>query len=443
VKPILPRFLIALVLCCCLVPSAHCEDVGFLFSNGTYTTIAPPGSTGTDLVSITPTGQIVGQYGNNNNISNGFVYSGGAFTTIPTPPDGSTANFLGSQPTGISSSGQLIGVYENSTDRQSGFVYSNGTSSAFAPPGSVQSAPVAINSSGSVVGQYTTSQNTQIQSYLFSQNSFTNLTPPNASNGAVEVVGINNSNQVIGTFIPNSTGADRTGFLFGGGTYTTIAPPGSVNNFPTAINASGQVVGTAGYVAPLSNGQPALFANGYLFSDGKYTTIVPPQSFNVAGINLPPGHGSSFDLSINNAGQIVGEYYTGISKTGAILDGAFLFKNAVYEAIRPPGSISVFNVMENNRGQIVGDYLNGSGTEYGFLFFRGRYTEIAFDGLPTMIDGINDASQIIGTAVTPIPDSLPLFATGLGLIGMLGWWRRRQAAVAFDFIATRPLSPRY
>ena len=30
---------------------------------------------------------------------------------------------------------------------------------------------------------------------------------------------------------------------------------------------------------------------------------------------------------------------------------------------------------------------------------------------------------------TPLPTTLPLFATGLGLIGMLAWYRRRQAAI--------------
>lgn len=32
-------------------------------------------------------------------------------------------------------------------------------------------------------------------------------------------------------------------------------------------------------------------------------------------------------------------------------------------------------------------------------------------------------------STTPLPDSLPLFATGLGLIGMLGWWRKRKMMI--------------
>jgi hypothetical protein len=39
-------------------------------------------------------------------------------------------------------------------------------------------------------------------------------------------------------------------------------------------------------------------------------------------------------------------------------------------------------------------------------------------------------SQSIPVSSTPIPDALPLFATGVGLIGMLGWWRKRKGAAA-------------
>jgi len=33
-----------------------------------------------------------------------------------------------------------------------------------------------------------------------------------------------------------------------------------------------------------------------------------------------------------------------------------------------------------------------------------------------------------GTLVTPIPPALPLFATGLGALGLLGWRRKKKEA---------------
>jgi hypothetical protein len=41
-------------------------------------------------------------------------------------------------------------------------------------------------------------------------------------------------------------------------------------------------------------------------------------------------------------------------------------------------------------------------------------------------DAVTDAS----VAPTPVPATLPLFATGLGALGLLGWRRKRKAAIA-------------
>jgi hypothetical protein len=38
----------------------------------------------------------------------------------------------------------------------------------------------------------------------------------------------------------------------------------------------------------------------------------------------------------------------------------------------------------------------------------------------------NLTGTLTPVSATPIPDALPLFATGLGLIGLLGWWRQRK-----------------
>ena len=37
-------------------------------------------------------------------------------------------------------------------------------------------------------------------------------------------------------------------------------------------------------------------------------------------------------------------------------------------------------------------------------------------------------NQVIGTAATPIPAALPLFVSGLGTLGLLGWRRKRKTA---------------
>jgi hypothetical protein len=47
----------------------------------------------------------------------------------------------------------------------------------------------------------------------------------------------------------------------------------------------------------------------------------------------------------------------------------------------------------------------------------------------------NWALDASASAVTPIPAALPLFATGLGVMGLLGWRRKRKATAAAAFSA--------
>jgi hypothetical protein len=83
----------------------------------------------------------------------------------------------------------------------------------------------------------------------------------------------------------------------------------------------------------------------------------------------------------------------------------------------------------NNLDQIVGYFING-GVYYGFIFDGETYTTLSIDCYDTFANGINDAGQVVGyfnETTTPLPTSLPLSATGLGGLGLLGWRRKRKA----------------
>jgi|SRR5665213_1018341 len=86
----------------------------------------------------------------------------------------------------------------------------------------------------------------------------------------------------------NSTGI--YGFLYSGGTYTTLSGP----NYPEAfgINSAGQIVG---YYFP------AGVRSGFLYSGGTYTTLSYPLAANYTS-NYTSAWG------INDEGQIVGIY---------------------------------------------------------------------------------------------------------------------------------------
>jgi hypothetical protein len=48
----------------------------------------------------------------------------------------------------------------------------------------------------------------------------------------------------------------------------------------------------------------------------------------------------------------------------------------------------------------------------------------------TITVGFSVGGPVGGPIVTPLPAALPLFATGLGALGLLGWRRKRKAAIA-------------
>jgi hypothetical protein len=84
--------------------------------------------------------------------------------------------------------------------------------------------------------------------------------------------------------------------------------------------------------------------------------------------------------------------------------------------------------------QIVGNW--GHGADDAFLYSGGTYTNLTGPPGTTAIDafGINASGQIVGAYVsnlpaTPLPATLPLFATGLGALGLFGRRRKRRAQV--------------
>jgi len=57
------------------------------------------------------------------------------------------------------------------------------------------------------------------------------------------------------------------------------------------------------------------------------------------------------------------------------------------------------------------------------------FTELSLDGGATWVESV-DSTHVDLTNATPLPAALPLFATGLGALGLLGWRRKRKQAAA-------------
>ena len=87
-------------------------------------------------------------------------------------------------------------------------------------------------------------------------------------------------------------------------------------------------------------------------------------------------------------------------------------------------------------GLIVGKNAFGLTANTGYHWFEDLATTVsgsdARDPSAESFDTVSDpffGSFLVADA-TPLPATLPLFATGLGALGLLGWCRKRKAQVA-------------
>jgi hypothetical protein len=170
-------------------------------------------------------------------------------------------------------------------------------------------------------------------------------------------------------------------------------------------------------------------SDGIVFSNGEVCVTVTGTCNNVA--NQP---GPSTVL----------QFISGTAATMNVAAGFTTGFSFYYSAANTPGSVTVWSG------------LNGTGTELADLAlpitlpapapgFSEDYSTwdpigVSFAGTAESVDFGGSAEYIVfdditlgassPVGATPLPAALPLFATGLGLTGLLGWRRKRKASAA-------------
>lgn len=156
-------------------------------------------------------------------------------------------------------------------------------------------------------------------------------------------------------------------------TVTTLDYPGATSTGASAINNSGDIVG--------SYTDTAKVVHGFLFSAGTYTTIDVPGAY------------STSPVGINNLGQISGYFYGSDSRTHG-----FLFDGTQYTTLDFPGAIDTAATGLNNAGEIVGGFTDSSNVNHGFTWLNGTFTQVdVTNSKATSILGINDAGILVGS----------------------------------------------
>ena len=149
------------------------------------------------------------------------------------------------------------------------------------------------------------------------------------------------------------------------------------NAAPEDINDGGLIVGRDG-------------SFGFLLRNGVFTPYV------AAPVQGQP-FGSSQLFGVNNAGDMVGEYFAlGIPATG------FLDRHGVITTIASPEPAAVRTIPKdiNNRGHIAGFYSTTFDRSIGFILRGSQFDKIEIAGMRFVtILGMNDNDQVVGWVV--------------------------------------------
>ena len=214
---------------------------------------------------------------------------------------------------------------------------------------------------GAITLAFATTGAAQAPSYTF-----TTIDVPGATSTAAR--SINDANQIVGSFTDS---AGTHGFVLSGGSFTTIDVPGASSTHGGKINTRGQIVGRF---------TDSAGTHGFILSGGSFTTIDVPGATASFG---------TFASGVNDADQIVGDYFVATGQQHGFLD-----MGGTFTTIDVPGVLHSTAVLDiNNSSWIVGYY----DMKIGFLDAGGSFTTIDVPGSQSTYPfGINNKVQIVG-----------------------------------------------
>ena len=167
--------------------------------------------------------------------------------------------------------------------------------------------------------------------------------------------------------------------------------------------------------------------------------VTSPNSYS--GLTASPGNGSSFFVDLT--GQANNQPFGGLEQTITTTAGTN------YTLTFALGASTAWNI-----GSLAGSALTASATGSVLLASQlftaptpstdNQWTtetlSFTADSASTTIEFLGDSANIssryiglddvdVELATTPLPAALPLFASGLGALGLFGWRKKRKAAV--------------
>src|ERR1017187_347713 len=283
----------------------------YLYEGGAFSPINVPSGLASG---ISDNGQIVGSIAVGVLNVGGFLDYGGAVTHITESNTNVTAA------NGISSNGAYIvgttyaGLLSSLSD---GFLYTGGVFTTIDVPGfALHTQPKGVNNSEQIVGAVFDGTGLPFHGFLDNGGVFTLLDFPGATRTAA--TGINDNGAIVGYYLDGA--GKNHGFVDNSGQFTSIDFPGATSTWAYGINDDGAIVGY--YLDGASN------YHGFLYSGSQ--GYLNPQ-YLIMGVTYAPPGGSASSVSYQNT-SVVGNTSTntssfanGVSVTTSTSAGGSLF----------------------------------------------------------------------------------------------------------------------
>ena len=265
----------------------------------------------------------------------------------------------------INDAGEVVGSYyapNGAFPADNGFTDISGAISTVDVPGSSSTDITGVNASGMIVGYSFTSDNTV--AFVGQPGALTMIAVAGVD---VRAAAINASGEVVGT-----AGADS--FTDINGVYSTVSITGAQATQAIGVTAAGVVFGNETDAGGLNH--------GFLDTAGVFQTI-----------DVPNSQGATSIAGVNASGEIVGVYGAPSGNTEGYAD-----VGGTFTSIAPMGSSYTVVTGVNDAGTVVGYYDGADGNLHGFVDQAGAITSFDPAGsMSTLALGINSSDQVVGS----------------------------------------------
>ena len=227
------------------------------------------------------------------------------------------------------------------------------------------------------------------------------------------------------------------------------------------MNVLKKLLATAGLVSVISGAAGPSFATtlqtsageaGNQFWSGVGLQFTVNSAISVTSIGLWDDGGNGFAANVDHAlsaylmtttGTVLASAtFYDASPGGAPQNGGYRFKDLSSPVTLQPGNYFLMGYgwtasdleHNSNNGGTPDTFVSSSLVSYVISTWTATGNDPA-GTVPTETLGANttnffSSANIEFAAATPLPAALPLFATGLGALGLLGWRRKKKAALA-------------